>query len=307
MQEGNRAAVNEEAKPRSNNPASYRPISNLSFFSKVIEKIVDVRLSEHVCHHRLLPAVQSAYHPYHSTEKGIVRVLNDMIGVLDQGHVGVLVLLDLSGAFDTVATPFCWTSSVDGSEPVTSCCTGYPISCPKESRLSGSIRWTLMTSLCCAAFRKDLYSVRSGLLSMPRMFRPVSSSIDYATTCTRMICRVSNMVNQPRLMRLCPALSPALTTSTAGVRRSAFSSTPAKRKCRGSVLLHSFAKYLSCDRTIRVGGSAVEPVSVVCDLGVYVNTELTMAEACVSHSASVLFSHPSTTNSPPGARSSVTA
>jgi hypothetical protein len=83
-------------------PASYRPVSNLSFLSKVVEKNVDARLSEYVCRHRLLPAVQSACRPYHSTETAVVRVLNDMIAVLGQGHVGVLVLLDMSAAFDTV-------------------------------------------------------------------------------------------------------------------------------------------------------------------------------------------------------------
>ena len=65
-----------------NDPASYRPISNLSFISKVIERIVDARLSEHVSRHCLLPAVQSAYRPYHSTETAVVCVLNDMIRVL---------------------------------------------------------------------------------------------------------------------------------------------------------------------------------------------------------------------------------
>jgi len=39
---------------------------------------------------------------FHSTETAILRVLNDMIGVVDQGHIGALMLLDLSAAFDTV-------------------------------------------------------------------------------------------------------------------------------------------------------------------------------------------------------------
>ena len=85
-----------------NDSASYSPTQNLSFLSKVVEKIVDARLSKHVCRHRLLPTVQSAYRPYHSTETAIVRVLNmSFIRVLNQGHVGVVVVLDLSAAFDT--------------------------------------------------------------------------------------------------------------------------------------------------------------------------------------------------------------
>lgn len=55
------------------------PASNLKsqFPVKVIEKIFDARLSEHIHHHHLLPAVQSAYHPF-------VSVLNDMIRLLNQ-------------------------------------------------------------------------------------------------------------------------------------------------------------------------------------------------------------------------------
>ena len=34
---------------------------NLGFLSKVVEKVVDARLAEHVNRHRLLPVVQSAY------------------------------------------------------------------------------------------------------------------------------------------------------------------------------------------------------------------------------------------------------
>ena len=60
--------------------------------SKVVDKAVDARLSAHVHSNRLLSAFQSAYRPYHSTETAVVRILNDMIGVVDKGRVGALVL-----------------------------------------------------------------------------------------------------------------------------------------------------------------------------------------------------------------------
>lgn len=85
-----------------NDPGSYRPISNLSFVSKVVEKVVDTRISEHVAKHQLLPVFQSAYRPFHSTETAMVCIMNDLIGVLDHGDIGALMLLDLSAAFDTV-------------------------------------------------------------------------------------------------------------------------------------------------------------------------------------------------------------
>jgi hypothetical protein len=49
-------------------------------------------------------------------------------------------------------------------------------------------------------------------------------------------------------------------------------------------------KVPKCDRTVRIGGSAVEPISVVRDLGVYVDTELTMQEH-VSRTARACFFH----------------
>jgi len=72
------------------------------FLSKVVEKVTDATLSEHINRHRLLPLFQSAYRPYHSTGTALVRIHNDIIATVDKGHIGVLALLDLSAAFDTV-------------------------------------------------------------------------------------------------------------------------------------------------------------------------------------------------------------
>ena len=84
-----------------NDPASYRPISNLSFLSEVVEK-GSMADSQNISVHRLLPVRQSAYPPFHSTETAVVSIHNDMIGVVDQGHIGPLVLLDMSAALDTL-------------------------------------------------------------------------------------------------------------------------------------------------------------------------------------------------------------
>ena len=69
-----------------NDAASYRPISNLSFLSKIVEKVVDARLTEHVESHRLLRTLQSAYRPFHSTETAVVSILNDIITAVDSGR-----------------------------------------------------------------------------------------------------------------------------------------------------------------------------------------------------------------------------
>ena len=83
-------------------PKNYRPISNLSFLSKLLERVVASQLSEHLALHDLLPVCQSAYRPGHSTETALVKILADIATFVDSGHLAVLLLLDLSSAFDTV-------------------------------------------------------------------------------------------------------------------------------------------------------------------------------------------------------------
>src|SRR5664279_1885984 len=81
---------------------SYRPISNLSFISKVVERAVAARFNEHADVHKLLPGCQSAYRANHSTETAITAVHNSIVRAVDRGKVTALILLDLSAAFDTV-------------------------------------------------------------------------------------------------------------------------------------------------------------------------------------------------------------
>jgi len=81
---------------------SYRPISNLSVLSKTVERLVARQLVDHLNLWKLMPDLQSAYRANHSTETAVVRVLSDILGALDRGDFAVLMLLDLSAAFDTV-------------------------------------------------------------------------------------------------------------------------------------------------------------------------------------------------------------
>ena len=50
----------------------------------------------------LLPQLQSAYQPGHSTETAVLKVLSDVLLAVDDGNMAVLALLDLSAAFDSV-------------------------------------------------------------------------------------------------------------------------------------------------------------------------------------------------------------
>jgi hypothetical protein len=81
---------------------SYRPISNLSVLSKTLERLVARQLLDYLTAANLLPDLQSAYRPHHSTETAVLKVLADILRAVDSGDIAVLALLDLSAAFDTV-------------------------------------------------------------------------------------------------------------------------------------------------------------------------------------------------------------
>lgn len=81
---------------------NFRPISNLKVVSKAIEKTVASQFIEHIHQSNLDEIYQSAYKAYHSTETALVRVQNDVLLAIDNNQSVILLLLDLSAAFDTV-------------------------------------------------------------------------------------------------------------------------------------------------------------------------------------------------------------
>ena len=81
---------------------SYRPITNLSVLSKLLERLVAQQLTEYLTENGLLPELQSTYRAHHSTETAMLKVMGDILLALDSGNLAMLSLLDLSAAFDTV-------------------------------------------------------------------------------------------------------------------------------------------------------------------------------------------------------------
>ena len=82
--------------------SNYRPISTLPFLSKVLERVVLAQLLAHLDAEHIMDPMQSAYRTGHSTETAMVRVQSDILQALDRKQSVILVLLDLSAAFDTV-------------------------------------------------------------------------------------------------------------------------------------------------------------------------------------------------------------
>ena len=85
-----------------NDLKNYRPVSNLSFMSKILEKVVVSQLMSYLNRHNLFSSFQSAYRPGHRTEIALLKVVNDFLLAMDESKLLVLVLLKLSAAFDII-------------------------------------------------------------------------------------------------------------------------------------------------------------------------------------------------------------
>ena len=81
---------------------NYRPVANLLFLNQLIQRVVFRRLDEHMHNNNLHCKFQHGYKKYHSTETLLLHIVNDMLLVMDSGSGVILLLIDLSAAFDTV-------------------------------------------------------------------------------------------------------------------------------------------------------------------------------------------------------------
>jgi hypothetical protein len=81
---------------------NYRPISNLQFMSKLLERVAAKRLQQYLEVNQLLNHHQSAYRRFSSTETAMTLIIDEIARNSDAKKLSVLILLDMSAAFDTV-------------------------------------------------------------------------------------------------------------------------------------------------------------------------------------------------------------
>ena len=81
---------------------NYRPISNLSFISKLVERAVAKQLTAYMAENDLFEPYQSAYRSNHSTETTLLCVMDSLLVALDNRSQVFVSLLDCSAAFDLV-------------------------------------------------------------------------------------------------------------------------------------------------------------------------------------------------------------
>ena len=86
--------------------SNLRPVSNLQFISKLMERAVCSQTLQHLMRSDLYPVLQSAYRAGHSTETALLKVHNDILTNMDHQRVTLLVLLDLSSAFNTLVVDY---------------------------------------------------------------------------------------------------------------------------------------------------------------------------------------------------------
>ena len=84
---------------------NYRPISNLRFIAKILQKLGLSHISSYLNSYNHYNTCQSAYRPGHSTETAIRIVVKFLFLSLSKGDLSALALLDFSSAFDTIDHP----------------------------------------------------------------------------------------------------------------------------------------------------------------------------------------------------------
>ena len=82
--------------------SNYRPVSLLSQFSKILEKLFDTRLQSFMDKNCLISECQYGFRSGYSTSSALMELIEELSSALDSKQVTVGVFIDLKKAFDTI-------------------------------------------------------------------------------------------------------------------------------------------------------------------------------------------------------------
>ena len=81
---------------------NFRPVSLLSFISKLTERVVHTRVNTYLSENGLHVPTQFGYKRHHSCETFLLKLIDDILVSVDSKLGVVVLIIDLSAAFDTV-------------------------------------------------------------------------------------------------------------------------------------------------------------------------------------------------------------
>ena len=81
---------------------NYRPLSILSPFTKVLERIIYNQLQSFLDKYNILCEYQFGFRKGHSTEQAILEITDKLKWAIDNKQITCGIFLDFSKAFDTV-------------------------------------------------------------------------------------------------------------------------------------------------------------------------------------------------------------
>lgn len=86
----------------STDPSNYRPISTLSTFAQIFEKLIYNQMINYIDKHEILYEYQFGFRKGHSTIQAITEITDNLKKAVDNNMYTCGVFLDLSKAFDSV-------------------------------------------------------------------------------------------------------------------------------------------------------------------------------------------------------------
>ena len=113
--------------------SNYRPISLLSVFSKLYEKVMQKRLLNFFQNNNSIYKGQYGFRPRHSCEHALLDAQNYLLHTLDKKEIALLLLIDFSKAFDIVGHDILLNKLYFCTELCDLCCVLLPSVCWRHS------------------------------------------------------------------------------------------------------------------------------------------------------------------------------